>query len=82
MRDTVGRGGDAELEAQVRHLAEFIGTQIDLLSEMISDESLFPNIRGIRQGVEDIGSVSVFHLVDPDGNRLIVYAENRPGDTS
>ena len=32
--------------------------------------------------VEDIGSVSVFHLADPDGNRLIVYAENRPGDTS
>jgi predicted enzyme related to lactoylglutathione lyase len=26
--------------------------------------------------VEDIGSVSVFHLSDPDGNRLIVYAKN------
>ncbi|TCC62119.1 VOC family protein [Kribbella pittospori] len=26
--------------------------------------------------VEDIGSVSVFHLADPDGNKLIVYAEN------
>jgi len=26
--------------------------------------------------VEDIGSVSVFHLSDPDGNRLIIYAEN------
>src|SRR5262249_30597971 len=26
--------------------------------------------------VEDIGSVSVFHLSDPDGNRLIVYAAN------
>ncbi|GAB3226071.1 hypothetical protein GCM10027447_16010 [Glycomyces halotolerans] len=25
--------------------------------------------------VEDIGSVSVFHLSDPDGNRLIVYAD-------
>lgn len=30
--------------------------------------------------VEDIGSVSVFHLADPDRNRLIVYAENRPAD--
>ncbi|WUJ71478.1 VOC family protein [Kribbella soli] len=30
--------------------------------------------------VEDIGTVSVFHLADPDGNRLIVYAENRPAD--
>jgi hypothetical protein len=26
--------------------------------------------------IEDIGSVSVFHLYDPDGNRLIVYAKN------
>jgi predicted enzyme related to lactoylglutathione lyase len=26
--------------------------------------------------IEDIGSVSVFHLSDPDGNRLIVYAGN------
>lgn len=26
--------------------------------------------------VEDIGSVSVFHFADPDGNKLIVYAEN------
>lgn len=26
--------------------------------------------------VEDIGSVSVFHLADPDGNRLVVYSEN------
>ena len=30
--------------------------------------------------VEDIGTVSVFHLADPDGNRLIVYAENRLAD--
>jgi catechol 2,3-dioxygenase-like lactoylglutathione lyase family enzyme len=29
--------------------------------------------------VEDIGSVSVFQLSDPDGNVLIVDAENRPG---
>jgi catechol 2,3-dioxygenase-like lactoylglutathione lyase family enzyme len=26
--------------------------------------------------VEDIGTVSVFHLSDPDGNRLIIYSEN------
>jgi hypothetical protein len=26
--------------------------------------------------VEDIGSVSVFHLADPDGNRIIVDSEN------
>ncbi|MFI6676514.1 VOC family protein [Kribbella sp. NPDC050470] len=26
--------------------------------------------------IEDIGSVSVFHFTDPDGNKLIVYAEN------
>ena len=30
--------------------------------------------------VDDIGTVSVFYLADPDGNRLIVYAENRPAD--
>lgn len=26
--------------------------------------------------IDDIGTVSVFHLSDPDGNKLIVYAEN------
>ena len=26
--------------------------------------------------VEDIGTVSVFQLSDPDGNRLIIYSEN------
>ena len=26
--------------------------------------------------VEDIGTVSVFHLSDPDGNRLIIYSPN------
>jgi hypothetical protein len=26
--------------------------------------------------IENIGSVSTFHLADPDGNRLIVFAPN------
>jgi len=46
----------ALLSAQIGNLAEFIAAQMDLLAEMISDESLYPNIRGIRQGVEDIGA--------------------------
>ncbi|MEU5873486.1 VOC family protein [Glycomyces sp. NPDC047369] len=29
--------------------------------------------------VQDIGTVSVFNLADPDGNTLIVYAENGTG---
>ena len=68
--------------SQVRGTFQPAGPLLMLRADDIHAAHAFASEHAKEVGpVEDIGTVSVFHLADPDGNRLIVYAENRPGHT-